>query len=351
MATSGTISTTIFNTGKVVDNAYRACRLPAASIAGEMIEIGRQQLYLLLSDMGNTGVPLWCQTKYILPMYINEPIVPMPVGTIDVLQSNLRTLTEFQDGTFTSTEGVAENAFDHDLTTACVQTTMGGSITLQLDTEAMITTVGLLPGATGNWDVSFQYSDDGVTWTTIDQYTFAAVDGVWQWLDFNGEIPHKYYRLLANGATILDVIELVWANNPSEIPIARLNQDDYYNLPNKAFSGRPVQYWLDRQVDLAYMNLWPAPNSAAQFQQLTVLVHRHVMDVGTLQNTLEIPQRWYEAIVWMLARRLAYITPEVDVQWVPMVEKMAVEKESRAWMEERDKSPMYLTPNLSLYTR
>jgi hypothetical protein len=350
VATSGTISTTVFNTGKVIDSAYRACRLPAASITGEMIEIGKQQLYLLLSDIGNTGVPLWCQTRYIVPMYINQPIVPMPAGTIDVLQSNLRTLTRLA-GTYSATEGTADNAFDSDLTTACVQTMAGGSITMMLDTAEMITTIGLLPGASGNWDVSFQYSDDGATWTLIDQYTFAAVDGTWEWLDFNGETPHSHYRLLANGATILDVVELVWANNPSEIPIARLNQDDYYNLPNKAFSGRPVQYWLDRQVDLAYMNLWPAPNATAQFQQMVVLVHRHIMDVGTLQNTLEIPQRWFEALVWMLATRLAYITPEVKLEVIPIVESMASQKEARAWMEERDKSPMYLTPNLSLYTR
>lgn len=350
MATSGTISTTVFNTGKVVDSAYRSCRLPASVITGEMIEIAKQQLYLMLSDMGNTGVPLWCQTKYIIPMYINNPVIPMPVGTIDVLQSNLRTLTRLT-GAYSATEGDAEFAFDSDLETACEQVAAGGSITMQLDTAEMITTIGIMPGAAGNWDVSFQYSDDGAVWTTFDQYTFAAVAGVWHWLDFDGQVPHTYYRLLANGATVLDVVELVWANNPSEIPIARINQDDYYNLPNKAFSGRPVQYWLDRQASLTYMNLWPAPNTAAQFQQITVLVHRHVMDVGTLQDTLEVPQRWFEAIVWMLARRLAMITPEVSLDIIPLVEKMAGELEARAWMEERDKSPMYLAPNLSIYTR
>lgn len=350
MATSGTISTTVFNTGKVVDSAYRACRLPASVITGEMIEIAKQQLYLLLSDMGNTGVPLWCQTRYVLPMYLNQPIIPMPVGTIDVLQSNLRTLTRLL-GANTASEGDADFAFDSDLTTACVQTTPGGTIDVFLETGEMITTIGLLPGAAGNWDVSFQYSDDGTTWVLIDRYTFVAQDLVWQWLDFNGQIPHQYYRLQANGATVLDVVELVWANNMSEIPIARINQDDYYNLPNKAFAGRPVQYWLDRQAARAYMNLWPAPNSAAQFQQITGLTHRHVMDVGTLQNDLEIPQRWFEAIVWMLARRLAYLTPDVKMEVIPLVEKLAMEFESRAWMEERDDSPFYLQPNVSIYTR
>jgi hypothetical protein len=315
-----------------------------------MIEIAKQQLYLLLSDMGNTGVPLWCQTKYILPMYLNKYKVPLPAGTIDVLNANLRTLTRLT-GTYTSSEGDAEFAFYSDLETACEQTVAGGDITMELETAEVVTTVGILPGASANWDVNLQYSEDGVTWTTFEHYTFAAVDGEWQWLDFEGLTPQYFWRLKGNGATVLDVIELVWGNNPSEIPVSRLNKDDYFNLPNKQFAGRPVQYWLDRQVgDGSVMYIWPAANSAAQFQQLTVLVHRHIMDVGTLQNTMEVPQRWYEAIIWMLAKRLAYITPDVKLEMIPFVEKMAAEKESKAWMEERDKSPFYLQPNVSIYT-
>jgi hypothetical protein len=350
VATSGTISTTIFNTGKVIDTAYRYCRLPASAVSGEMIETAKQQLYLMLSSMANTGVPLWCQSKEILPMYINNPVVPCPAGTVDVLNANLRTLTEFT-GTYTASEGVAANAFDHDLATACVQAAPAGFIELELDTADTVTSLGLLPGAAGNWDVSFQYSDDGSTWITFEQYAFAAVDRVWNWLDIDGLTDHQWWRLKANGATVLNVVELVFANNPQEIPVARLNKDDYFYLPNKQFAGRPVQYWLDRKANVVNMNLWPSPNSEAQFQQLTILRHRHIMDVGTLQNILEIPQRWFDAICAMLARRLAYITPEVKVETIPVVEGLAQEFESKAWMEERDDSPFYLQPNVSVYTR
>jgi hypothetical protein len=352
VATSGSISTTVFNTGKVIDNGYRYCRLPAAAISGEMIEIARQQLYLLLSgDLGNTGVPLWCQTKYLLPMYIGQPVLPCPAGTIDVLNANIRTLT-ILTGAYTASEGVAANAFDRDLTTACVQTTPAGFIAEQLDTATLITTIGILPGATGAWDITFQYSEDGLAWTDLVNYpAFAAVDGLWQWFDFGGFTPHLFYRLKANGATVLDVIELAFANNPNEIPVARLNKDDYFNLPDKAQHGRPVQYWLDRQASVANMYLWPAPDTSAQFQQIVILVHRHVMDVGTMTETLEIPQRWFEAICWMLAKRLALITPDVKMEVIPIVNQMADDMAAKAWMEERDDSPFYLQPNFSMYTR
>lgn len=351
MATSGTISTTVFNTQEVVDSAHRGCRLPAAVITGEMLAIARQQLYLLLSALANAGVPLWCQTKYILPMYINRFTVPCPTGTIDVLNANLRTLSRF-DGTVTASGGTAALAFDGDLSTACTQVVAGGNIILELETEMAVTNFGILPNATGAWNISLQYSDDGVTYTTFQAYpTFAAVTGEWQWFDFEGLTPHLFWRLLATAPTVLDVTELVWANNPSEIPVARVNKDDYFNLPNKQFAGRPVQYWLDRQRSVQNMVLWPAPNSAAQFQQITVLVHRHIMDVGTFQQEIEIPQRWYDAIIWQLAKKIALITPEVKPEQIELVKTEAKETLALAWMEERDDSPMYLQPNISIYTR
>lgn len=351
MATSGTISTTVFNTRRVIDSAYRGCRLSPQVVTGEMIETAKEQLFLLLSALVNAGAPLWCNTKYILPMYLGVPAVPCPAGTYDVREAQLRTLARLE-GTASASEGDADNAFDSDLTTACVQTIAAGYIQLELETAAGVSTIGILPGATGAWDITVQYSNDGTTWVDyLDLPEFAAVDGVWQWFDVESGVLASYWRLQANGATILDVAELDFANTPQEIPVARINVDDYWNLPNKTFQGRPVQYWLDRQRDVPIMRLWPAPNAAAQFQQITILAQRHIMDVGTLQQELEVPQRWYQAIVAGLAKELAMITPEVKLDMIPVTQKDAADKMRLAWAEETDSSPMYLAPDLSIYTR
>jgi hypothetical protein len=69
MAYSNTISQTVFDTRKVIDNAVRRCRLPAEMITAEYIDIANDMLYLLLSDLANMGAPLWCIEKQIIPLY------------------------------------------------------------------------------------------------------------------------------------------------------------------------------------------------------------------------------------------------------------------------------------------
>jgi hypothetical protein len=75
------------------------------------------------------------------------------------------------------------------------------------------------------------------------------------------------------------------------------------------------------------------------------------MDVGSLTDELEIPQRWYEATVMMLSHRMSLELPGVQMDRVGYLEKMAAQYLMEAEQEERDKSPIYFAPNISVYTR
>ena len=92
MAFSGSISGTTFNALKVVDHAFRRCRLPAQAISAEMQTYALESLGLMLSELANIKTPSWCIEKLILPLYENQPIVTLPLGTVDVLNMNYRTL-------------------------------------------------------------------------------------------------------------------------------------------------------------------------------------------------------------------------------------------------------------------
>lgn len=69
MAFSQTVSQTVFNTRKVMDRAFGRCRLPPESISAEHIDIAKDQLYLLLSDLPNMDIPLWTIERQIYPLY------------------------------------------------------------------------------------------------------------------------------------------------------------------------------------------------------------------------------------------------------------------------------------------
>lgn len=75
------------------------------------------------------------------------------------------------------------------------------------------------------------------------------------------------------------------------------------------------------------------------------------MDVGNLTQEIEVPQRWYDAMVYQLAAKLAEEIPTVDPQMISILDQKAQRALIEAENEERDDSPIYLTPNIAVYTR
>jgi hypothetical protein len=360
MAISGTISQTQFPVRKIVDNAFRRCRLPTQLITSEHLEIASDVLYLLMSELVNEGIPLWAIEKQILPMYEGSTQVECPTGTVDVLNLQIRQLQRLS-GTTTSSEGTPDFATDGDVSTSCTQSAAGGNIIIEFASETSITNLGILPNATGTWNIAVQVSPEGITYTTIySNTTFSAVNGEWTWIDlFDVTTAQQgvslnevlFVKLVATAPTVLDVREFVVANSPSEIPMARINRDDYQSLPDKTFQGRPVQYWLDIQRVDPVIRLWPAVQLQYTFFQLILTRKRYLMDVGALTDTLDFPQRWYNAVVCQLSARLAFEIQEVDQSLIPILQGDAQRAMAVAWTGEGDSSPTFFRVNISNYTR
>jgi hypothetical protein len=328
MAYSNTVSQTVFDTRRVIDNAARRCKLTAQQISAEHIDIANDQLFMLLSDLSNRGIQLWCIEKQIYPLYEGVGDLTLDTGTLDVLNSNLRTLQQVT-GTNTDTSTTRTVTF----TTATFVTTVG-----------VKWTAAAVP-------IALERSDDGVTWTTVQTETPSATAGQWTWFDLESSVAKLYFRVRATTGT-LSFSQIYLANTPTEIPLSRLNRDDYTSLPNKTFqSNRPLQFWFDRQVQQPVMHMWPVPNQEAEVYQIVVWRQRYIMDVGSMTQEIEVPQRWYEAIVAMLAARLALEYIEVDPSMISVLDAKAKESLYFAQQEERDNSPMIILPNIAMYTR
>lgn len=328
MAYSNTVSQTVFDTRKVMENAFRRCRVRPEMITAEYVSVANDQLYLLLSDLANMGAPLWCIEKQILPLYDGEGYITLDTKVVDILNSNLRQLQ-----TVTGTNS----------TTATTRTIDFGGATF-------VTTVGVKWSAAAV-PIALERSVDGIVWTTIQTETPTAVAGEWTWYDLESSVATEFFRVRATSGS-LNFLDIYTGNTPTEIPLARLNRDDYTNLPNKTFqSNRPLQFWYDRLIPNPVMRLWPVPNSGAITSQIVLWVQRYIMDVGTMTQELEVPQRWYEAIVAMLASKLALEISEVDTSLIPLLDQKANVALYTAQAEERDNSPMMMAPNISQYTR
>jgi hypothetical protein len=326
MAYSDSISGTTFNALKVVDHAFRRCRLQAQAITAEMQDYALDSLYLMLSELANIKTPSWCIEKIILPMYENQQIVTLPLGTVEVLNLNYRTLQVVTGSTI-------EEATAY---------------TVSFGTDTVVSTVGIeWNGASTT--VTFQVSNDGLVWTTVGSSDVAAVSGDITWTDISGALAYQYFRITSAHTINYELVTL--GNSPQEIPLGNLNRDDYVNQTNKVFPSRPNSYWFQRDLPQPVINLWPAPFSAAEQAQLIVWRHRQIMDTQNLQQDVEVPQRWLEAIINGLAARMAAETPAVDANLIVPLEQKATISYQRAWDGDNDGSPININPGIGCYTK
>jgi hypothetical protein len=361
MSYSGTVGQTTITVQQLIDHGARRCGKLAEELTSEQLLSAKESLYFVLSHLTNLGINYWTIIKYVQGLIANQYIYPLPVGTNDVLQVLYRQMARPSGSYSSDSGGNVANVYDGNTDTYCQQTTYGGQMSVNYGQNVYIGSIGFMPYISGGgsqvWGYSLQASADGTNWTTL--YTASNVtvqDGEWYWQDIDPGQNVAYYRMLANGSTILSLRELYFGNNSREIQMSRLNRDDYTNLPNKNFTAnQPFQFWFDRTIGTSNASaqptvyLWPVPSSS--FVQMTVWYSGYVQDVGTMQNEIQVPQRWLEALTFMLAHRMSMEMPNVEVERIGYLERMAAQYLHEAEEEERDKSPIYWAPNISVYTR
>lgn len=352
MAYSGTTGTTVITVQTLIDHGARRCGKLAEELTSEQVLSARQSLFFLLSNLINIGIQYWAIDKKVYGFSPDRYIYDLPLGGNDVLNALYRWMSR-PNGAYTSSAGgTVANVYDGDVDTICTQTSTNGNISVNFgpSNPIYIGSIGFLPASSGTWSIILEYSSDGSSWSTlVDLGTIPVVNNEWMWTDIDNGQTVPYYRIRAYNGTTLSLRELYFGNNSTEITMSRLNRDDYTNLPNKNFTAnQPFQFWFNRTIPQSQIWLWPTPQNA--FYQMTVWYSRQIMDVGDLYGELEIPQRWYEAVLMMLSHRMSLELPNVPLDRVTYLEGQADKYLTLAEQEERDKSPIYFAPNISVYT-
>ena len=150
-------------------------------------------------------------------------------------------------------------------------------------------------------------------------------------------------------ASTIDIISAVVRDptftntiNQVDLSIERISRDYYLNIPNKLTQGRPVQYFLNRQIT-PVLTIWPTPN-----QTYTVVIDKLVRmdDAAAGVNTLEIPFRFYPCLAAGLAYYLAMKKAPDRVQ---LLKQVYEDEFDHAASEDRDRAPLSLTPSRNWY--
>ena len=142
------------------------------------------------------------------------------------------------------------------------------------------------------------------------------------------------------GETItVDILSGVVRRSDSDIAITQISRGTYLTIPTKTTTGRPIQFYFDRQIT-PVLKLWPSPeNSTDQF-----IYDRMVRldDVDASVNTVDVPFRFYPCLAAGLAY---YLALKRAPQRVQVLKALYEEEFERAALEDRDKTNTFLIPS------
>jgi hypothetical protein len=176
--------------------------------------------------------------------------------------------------------------------------------------------------------LSAEWSNRGLNLWTVQEHNVALTPGV------------KTYSLPAD---TIDIIETMIRVNTSgsalDYTVSRIGLGDYAALPNKNTTGRPLQIYVNRQVNPEF-TLWPVPDLPYTILYWTM---RRIQDATTSTDVMDMPVRFVPCLVAGLAFQIAMKRPEAAAR-VPLLKQEYMEQFQLAADEDRDRAPARFVP-------
>lgn len=138
-----------------------------------------------------------------------------------------------------------------------------------------------------------------------------------------------------------DILEMVLRRDGTDYEVERISRSEYFLLPNKTTQGRASQFYYDRKIS-PVINLWQVPENSTD--QIVYYYVRRIEDAGTMQNTTEMPWRFYPCMVAGLAY---YLAMKRAPDRMGMLKAVYDEEFTRAAEEDEDRVPLKLQPDVA----
>jgi len=145
------------------------------------------------------------------------------------------------------------------------------------------------------------------------------------------------------GTNIIDILSMSVLRSGIYYSLERISRDTYLAIPNKATTGRPTQFFLDRQIT-PNLKIWPLPENSTDVLYFDALTRMD--DADNFTNTLEIPFRFYPCLAAGLAYYIAIKRAPSRIQ---MLKAVYEEEFERAISEDRDRASVRISPALGDY--
>ena len=271
-----------------IEEAFERCGLEVRT--GYDLVTAKRSLNLLFADWANRGLNQWTieQTSITVASGISE----YPAGTLSLL---VAASASFSVGeTITGgTSGATASVINKTSATSISTTVPTGTF------SASETITGGTSGATTTVSAAQDFSDVQST---------------------------------------IDILSTVVTRDGTDFEIDRLSRSGFLNIPSKSQTGRPNQFFLDRQIT-PVLKIWPVPDNntdIVKFNRLTRLD-----DADTFTDTVDVPFRFYPCLAAGLAY---YLSMKKNPQMMGMLKSVYEEEMIRAMEEDRDRASFRISP-------
>lgn len=311
MSTTGT---TAFNLdmNDLVEEAFERCGMELRS--GYDFRTARRSLNLLTIEWANRGINLWTVEQGQIVMNTNQAIYPLPVDTIDLLDTVVRTnngqstnqidinISRISESTYLTIPN--KNAFGRPIQVyvnrqsgnlaTIPQTTLASAITTADQTTITLTNASNLP-----------------------TQGFVNI----------GSETIGYQNIVGN-----QIIN-AWRGQNGTTAATHLNGADVFNN------------------QLPCINVWPCPNPPGNQYTFVYYRLRRIQDAGSGVRTQDIPFRFIPCMAAGLAYYLSVKIPGVDPGRIPMLKADYEQQWTLAEQEDREKAPVRFVPRNTFYYR
>ncbi len=299
MATSGSTNFEL-DVSDYIEEAFERCGLEVRT--GNDLKTAKRSLNLMLAEWANRGLNQWTvqQTSITAASGVTE----YPAGTLTLIAASSSGFTVGETVT-----GATSGA------TATITSLPAASPDFLANTLVITIPVGTF--------VASETITGGTSSTSSTVSTVPSFDNV---------------------RSTIDILSLVVTRDDTDFAAERLSRDSYLNIPNKASTGRPSQFFIDRQITPT-LKIWPAPENNTDVFVFNRLVRMDDSDAFT--DNLDVPFRFYPCLAAGLAY---YLAIKRAPDRITVLKTLYEEEMQRAITEDRDRASFNIVPSLS-YTR
>ena len=141
-------------------------------------------------------------------------------------------------------------------------------------------------------------------------------------------------------ADVVDLLDVVIRRGGTDFSISRISRSNYLAQPSKTTTGRPSQYFFNRQI-LPEITLWPTPENSTD--QLVYYFVKRMEDADALINTTELPFRFLPCAAAGMAY---YVALKKAPERVQLLKTLYEEEFQRAADEDEDRVSLKLQPDI-----